>query len=77
MYDDIEGHQLARAAVDRMVAVRVTTVVEPADVARQVLDAVERGRAHVAVPRRMVSILSLPWLARRLGELVQVGLPRR
>lgn len=77
MYADIEGHRLAAAGVHRLLALRLTSLVEPEDVARQVLDAVERGRGHVAVPARMVSALALPWLARRVGELALTGVPRR
>ena len=77
MYDDIEQHRLAAAAVNRLVRLQLTRVVEPGDVAERTLDAVENDRQHVVPPLRMTPVLALSWLPRRVGDLVQTGLPRR
>ena len=77
MYDDIERHRLANAVLKRFLALRLTRLVEPAEVAMAVLDGVEAGRQHVVPPRRMIPVLAFDWLPRRVADLVLTGVPRR
>ena len=41
------------------------------------LDAVEAGRRHVVLPRRLTPVMALGWLPRRVSELALLGVPRR
>jgi short-subunit dehydrogenase len=68
---------LAAPSLRRLVTLRLTAVVEPADVARAALDKVEAGGGHVVLPRRMTPIMALAWAPRRAAELVLTGVPRR
>ncbi len=77
MYDDIEQHRLTNAVMKRFLALRLTRLVEPAEVATAVLDGVEAGRQHVVPPRRMTPVLAFAWLPRRVADLVLAGVPRR
>lgn len=77
MYDDIEQHRLANAVLKRFLALRLTRLVEPAEVATCVLDGVEAGREHVVLPKRMTPVLAFDWLPRRVADLVLAGVPRR
>lgn len=77
MYRDIEQHRLAHAVLQRFLALRLTRLVEPAEVATAVLDGVEAGREHVVPPRRMTPLLALDWLPRRVADLLLTGVPRR
>jgi short-subunit dehydrogenase len=77
MYDRIESHGLAAAALNRFVRLQLTRVVAPQAVAAQVLDAVEQGRRHVVPSRRMTPVLAFTWLPRRVADVVLTGVPRR
>ncbi len=77
MYGDIEKHRLASAVIARFLALRLTRLVEPAEVATAVLDGVEAGREHVVPSRRMAPVLAFDWLPRRVADLVLTGVPRR
>jgi len=77
MWDDIEQHRLASPAIHRFLRLQLTALVEPRDMAQDVLDAVESGRRHAVLPRRMVPVLALGWLPRRVADLALVGVPRR
>jgi uncharacterized protein len=73
----IETDRASDAALHRLLRLRLVRVVEPDEVAERAWSAVERGRRTVAVPRRVASATSLPWLARRVAELALTGTPRR
>lgn len=77
MYGDIEQHRLANAVLKRFLALRLTRLMEPAEVADQVCDGVEADREHVVPPRRMTPVLAFDWLPRRVADLVLAGVPRR
>jgi short-subunit dehydrogenase len=77
MFEGIEAHGLGAGVMNRLLRLQLTRVVEAADVAERVLDAVEQNRAHVVPPRRMTPVLAFTWLPRRVGELVLTGVPRR
>ncbi len=77
MWEDIEEHGLAAAALERWIRLRLTRVVTPEEVATKVLDGVEQGRAHVVPSRRMSPVLAFSWIPRRVGDLVLTGVRRR
>lgn len=77
MFADLLQDRLAGPAMRRLLRLHVATQVEPDDVARQVCDGIERGRAHVVLPRRMVPVVAMTWLPRRVSDLLLVGLPKR
>ena len=77
MWSEIEQHRLTRAAVGRLLTLRLTRLVQPEEVAVRVLDAVAAGRTHVVPPLRMAPVLALDWAPRRVADLVLTGLPRR
>ena len=77
MWDDIEAHGLASAALERWVRLQLTRVAEPQEVATKLLDAVEQGREHVLSSRRMAPVLAFSWIPRRVGDLALTGVRRR
>ena len=77
MWDGIVVPGPASAALRRFLQLRLAVLSEPQDVARTTLDAVEAGRRHVVLPRRMTPVMALAWLPRRVSELALLGLPRR
>ena len=77
MYQSIQAHRVAGPALARAVRLRAVVEIDPDDVAEQVCDAVERGRQHVVLPKRMTPLLALAWLPRRASQVFLSGLPRR
>jgi short-subunit dehydrogenase len=77
MYGEIESHRLTRPAVNRFLRLRVTRLMQPGEVARAALDAVEAGRRHVVPPGRMTPAVALDWIPRRVADLLLAGVPRR
>ena len=77
MFGEIEQHRMGAAVMKRLMRLQLTRLVEPKDVARRVLDAVEQVREHVVPPLRMTPVLAFTWLPRRVGDLVLTGVPRR
>jgi short-subunit dehydrogenase len=77
MFDDIESHRLTRAVMHRLLALRLTRLMQPEEVARAALDGVEAGRRHVVPPRRMAPALALDWIPRRTADVLLTGVPRR
>ena len=84
-WDGIIVPGLASSALRRFQKLRLVVVSELQDVARATLDAVEAGRRHVVLPRRMTPVMAmvmamvmaLGWLPRRVSELALLGVPRR
>ena len=77
MWDDIVAQGLASAALRRFQRLQLAVLSEPADVARKTLDAVEAGKPHVVLPRRMTPVMVFGWLPRRVSDLALLGVPRR
>jgi len=77
MWEDIEVHGLAAAALERWVRLQLTRIVTPDEVAEKVLDGVEQGRSHVVPSRRMSPVLAFTWIPRRVGDLALTGVRRR
>lgn len=77
MYGDVLRDRLAGPALARLLRLQLTAEVDPGDVAQQVCEAIEHGRPHVVLPRRMVPVVGLTWLPRRAADLLLTGLPKR
>lgn len=77
MWDGIVEQGLASAAMRRFQRMQLAVLSEPADVARKALDAVESGKPHVVLPRRMTPVMVFGWLPRRVSDLALLGVPRR
>ena len=77
MMGDLLEDRLTGPALRRLLRLHIATMVEPQDVAQQVCDAVERGRRHVVLPKRMTPVVGLTWLPRRAADLLLIGLPKR
>ena len=76
-WDDIVAQGLASAAMRRFQRMRLARLSDPEQVAEATLDAVEAGRRHVVLPRRMTPVMVLGWIPRRLSDLALTGVPRR
>lgn len=77
MWDDIVAQGLASRAMRRFQQMRLAKLSEPSQVAEATLDAVEAGRRHVVLPRRMTPVMVLGWIPRRVSDLALTGVPRR
>lgn len=77
MWDGIAQQGLASRALRRFAQLQLAVLSEPAEVAARTLDAVEAGRRHVVLPRRMIPVMVFGWLPRRVSDLALVGIPRR
>ena len=77
MMADLLDDRLTGPALRRLLRLRVATLAEPDDVARQVCDGVERDRRHVVLPKRLTPVVALTWLPRRAADLLLTGLPKR
>ncbi len=73
----IPEDRLTGPSLRRLLRLHVTPMVEPDDVAKKVCEAVERDRAHVVLPKRMIPAVGLTWLPRRVADLLLSGLPKR
>lgn len=69
--------RLTGPALRRLLRLDAAPMVEPDDVAKQVCEAVERGRAHVVLPKRLTPVVALTWLPRRAADVLLGGLPKR
>lgn len=77
MYDTIEAHRLAGPALARFVRMRLAVEVSADEVARQLVDGIEEGSAHVVLPRRMRPVTGFTHLPRAVARVLLNGLPRR
>lgn len=68
---------LASAALRRFARLRLSVVSEPEQVAQRTLDAIEQGRRHVVLPRRMTPVMMIGWITPRVSDLALRGVPRR
>jgi short-subunit dehydrogenase len=77
MMDRIGGHRPAAAAFDRVLRARLLTMLDPDDVARRVVTAVEQGRHHLRMPRRAAPVAALTHAPRVVVRAVLTGIPGR
>ncbi len=77
MMERARRHPESGGSFARVERLRALRELEPRDVARGVLDAVEAGRPVLRLPRRAAPLAALASLPRDLVRLVLTGLPRR
>lgn len=73
LWDDLEGSSYLQPFFRRLRRLGVVATVDPVDLARSVVDAVERDRRHVRAPRRAAGLLWFNEAPRRLVELALRG----
>ena len=71
----ITGHAPAAAAFERVLAARLLTMLDPEVVARRVVDAVERDRPHLRMPRRAAPLAVLTHAPRAVVRAALTGIP--
>ncbi|MFL6151211.1 MAG: SDR family NAD(P)-dependent oxidoreductase [Ornithinibacter sp.] len=77
MMDRIGGHQPSSVAFDRVLRARLLTMLDPDDVARRVVTAVEQDRHHLRMPRRAAPLAALTHAPRVVVRAVLTGIPGR
>ena len=77
MMDRIGGHRPSAAAFDRVLRARLLTLLDPDDVARRVVTAVEQDRHHLRMPRRAAPVAALTHAPRVVVRAVLTGIPGR
>ncbi len=75
MMDRIGGHRPSAAAFDRVLRARLLTMLDPDDVARRVVAAVEQDRHHLRMPRRAAPVAALSHAPRVLVRAMLTGIP--
>jgi short-subunit dehydrogenase len=77
MMGRISGHAPAAASFERVLRTHLLTMLDPDDVARRVVDAVEQGRPHLRLPRRAAPLAVLTHAPRAVVRAVLTGIPAR
>ena len=77
MLDRVEAYQPTRDSFDRFRRLRLLADVSPAEVADDVVSAVERGRRHVRHPKRALVFPLLAEAPRRAVEVLLTGVRAR
>lgn len=77
MMDRIGRHEPSDAAFRRVVRARLLTHLDPDDVARRVVTAIERDRPHLRLPRRAAPIAAVTGAPRALARIALSGIPAR
>ncbi|MFC7490199.1 MULTISPECIES: SDR family NAD(P)-dependent oxidoreductase [unclassified Knoellia] len=77
MMDRIGRHGPSDAAFARALRTRLITLLDPDDVARRVVSAVEQGHAHLRLPRRAAPIAAVTGAPRALARIALSGIPAR
>jgi short-subunit dehydrogenase len=75
MMGRIGGHPPTAAAFDRVLRARLLTMLDPDDVARRVVSAVEQGRHHLRMPRRAAPVAAVTHAPRAVVRAVLTGIP--
>jgi uncharacterized protein len=77
MMDRIGGHQPCDAAFGRVLRARLLTMLDPDEVARRVVAAVEHDHHHLRMPRRAAPLAALTHAPRVIVRAVLTGIPGR
>ena len=72
-----KNYQPTHESFQRMYHTRLTVDVPRETVARKVLEAVQKGRKHVRVPKRNAAFPVLAEIPRRTAELILTGVPHQ
>jgi len=75
MMSRIAGHAPAAAAFDRLLRARLLTMLDPDDVARAVVAAIESGRHHLRMPRRAAPVAAFTHAPRAVVRAALTGIP--
>jgi short-subunit dehydrogenase len=73
MMESLRGHEPTRRALARLRMLRVSVDLDPDDVVAALVDAIERDRRHVRMPKRDALFPIITELPRRLTELMLAG----
>ena len=77
MMDRIGLHGPSEAAFARVLRARLLTLLDPGDVARAIVLALEAGRSHLRLPRRAAPVAALTGAPRALARIALSGIPAR
>ena len=72
-----EDYEPTAAAFRRFYRMRLTVDVPREKVADEVVDAVQKGRRHVRIPKRAAAFLFLAEVPRRAAEIMLTGIPHQ
>ena len=75
MMSRIHGHGPASAAFQRLLRARLLTMLDPDEVARRVVAAIEDGRPHLRMPRRAAPLAAVTSLPRSVVRAALTGIP--
>ena len=75
MMSRIHGHGPASAAFQRLLRARLLTMLDPDEVARRVVAAIEDGRPHLRMPRRAAPLAAVTSLPRGIVRAALTGIP--
>lgn len=77
MMDRIGLHGPSDAAFARILRSRLLTMLDPDDVARRIVSAIEQGRAHLRLPRRAAPLAAVTGAPRAIARIALSGIPTR
>ncbi|EAQ00683.1 probable oxidoreductase protein [Janibacter sp. HTCC2649] len=77
MMNRIGRHGPSDAAFARVLGARLLTHLDPDDVARGIVTAIEQGRPHLRLPRRAAPIAAMTGAPRALARIALSGIPAR
>ena len=75
MMDRIGDHPPSAAAFDRVLRAHLLSMLDPDDVARRVVAAIEEGRHHLRMPRRAAPVAAFTHAPRAVVRAVLTGIP--
>ena len=75
MMDRIGDHPPSAAAFDRVLRAHMLSMLDPDDVARRVVAAIEEGRHHLRMPRRAAPVAAFTHAPRAVVRAVLTGIP--
>lgn len=75
MMDRINRHGPSAASFSRVLRARLLTLLDPDDVARAVVDAIERDRPHLRLPRRAAPLAAVTGAPRAVVRAALSGIP--
>lgn len=75
MMDRIGLHRPSEAAFARVLRARLLTMLDPEDVARRVVAAIEDGRPHLRLPRRAAPLAAVTGTPRAIARIALSGIP--
>lgn len=77
MMDRVAHHRPSAAAFERVLRLRLLTMLDPQVVARRIVAAIEQDRPHLRLPRRAAPVAAVTGTPRALARIVLSGIPTR